>query len=138
MEQILTKYGYLPVSESDLHHVVAQAIMAGLPDSRESPELITGLRYAREDDTTGLHWALNPRFAHMILPPIDQEALQDGDNSGATAAAVVPIRTQLASATTMEEAQNALETAFGAKLTAMLQMDADAFQADVASQEVRE
>jgi len=103
METILVKYGYMPVSEVDLHHLVAQSIMAGLPDSGENPDLITGLRYAREDEETGVHWASNPRFSHMILQP-EKEGVETGEKK-----AVLSARAQLAAATSEVEACQALE-----------------------------
>ncbi|KAH6844804.1 hypothetical protein B0I37DRAFT_446777 [Chaetomium sp. MPI-CAGE-AT-0009] len=126
MEQILVKYGYLPVSEVDLQHLVAQCVMAGLPGSGENPDIITGLRYAYEDEDTGVHWVNNPRFAHMVLPP-EKESVYAGDNK-----VVLSTRAQLAAAGTELEACRALEGCFGAKLRAMLQMDEASFRADAA------
>ncbi|KAF1846591.1 putative linear gramicidin synthase subunit D, partial [Cucurbitaria berberidis CBS 394.84] len=122
MEQILLKYGYMPVSEVDLQHLVAQAIMVGLPDSGENPEMITGLRYAREDEETGVHWSTNPRFSHMILPPIESNETK----------ASLSTRAQLAAARTIPEAEQAFETSFSAKLMAILQMESSAFRQDAA------
>ncbi|KAH6628919.1 hypothetical protein F5144DRAFT_655621 [Chaetomium tenue] len=126
MEQILVKYGYLPVSEVDLQHLVAQCVMAGLPGSGENPDIITGLRYAYEDEDTGVHWVNNPRFAHMVLPP-EKESIDSGDKK-----VVLSTRAQLAAAGTELEACKALEGCFGAKLRAMLQMDEASFRADAA------
>lgn len=126
MEQILVKYGYLPVSEVDLQHLVAQCVMAGLPGSGENPDIITGLRYAYEDEDTGVHWANNPRFSHMVLPP-EKESVDAGDKK-----VVLSTRAQLAAASTEQEACRALEGCFGAKLRAMLQMDEASFRADAA------
>ncbi|KAK3290153.1 uncharacterized protein B0H64DRAFT_453112 [Chaetomium fimeti] len=126
MEQILVKYGYLPVSEVDLQHLVAQCVMAGLPGSGENPDIITGLRYAYEDEDTGVHWVNNPRFAHMILPP-EKESVDNGDKK-----VVLSTRAQLAAASSEPEACKALEGCFGAKLRAMLQMDEASFRDDAA------
>ncbi|KAI1637132.1 hypothetical protein F4809DRAFT_640890 [Biscogniauxia mediterranea] len=126
METILDRYGYMPVSEVDLHHLVAQAFMAGLPGSGENPDIITGLRYAREDEESGLHWANNPRFAHMVLPP-EKEEVETGDKK-----VVLSARAQLATATTEQEACKALEACFGAKLIAILQMAEDSFRPEAA------
>ncbi|KAI5919279.1 hypothetical protein F4810DRAFT_714627 [Camillea tinctor] len=126
LETILDRYGYMSVSEVDLHHLVAQAFMAGLPDSGENPDIITGLRYAREDEEAGLHWANNPRFAHMVLPP-EKEEVETGDKK-----VVLSARAQLAVATTEQEACKALEACFGAKLIAILQMAEDSFRPEAA------
>ncbi|KAI8962427.1 hypothetical protein F5Y11DRAFT_365984 [Daldinia sp. FL1419] len=129
LEQILTKYGYMPVSETDLHHLVAEAIMVGLPDSGQSPEIITGLRYAREGEDSGVHWTANPRFAHMNLPLTD---LDDDGDASSNSRAVVSLRAQLLAATSTEEAYKAIQTSFSTKLLAMLQMDPDALHMDTA------
>ncbi|KAK4205028.1 hypothetical protein QBC40DRAFT_261048 [Triangularia verruculosa] len=124
MEQILVKYGYLPVSEVDLQHMVAQCIMAGLPGSGENPDIISGLRYAYEGEDTGVHWVNNPRFSHMVLPP-ERDPVETGGKK-----TVLPARTQLAAAKSEQEAIKALETCFGTKLRAMLQMDESSFRHD--------
>ncbi|KAK0664508.1 hypothetical protein QBC41DRAFT_380647 [Cercophora samala] len=124
MEQILVKYGYLPVSEVDLQHMVAQCIMAGLPGSGENPDIISGLRYAYEGEDTGVHWVNNPRFSHMVLPP-ERDQVETGDKK-----AVLSARAQLAAAGTEQDAIKALETCFGAKLRAMLQMEESSFRHD--------
>ncbi|KAK4098329.1 hypothetical protein N658DRAFT_509667 [Parathielavia hyrcaniae] len=126
MEQILVKYGYLPVSEADLHHLVAQCIMAGLPGSGENSDLTTGLRYAYEDEDTGVHWATNPRFSHMLLPRV-----KDAVEAGGTKAAL-STRAQLAAASTHQDACRALADCFGSKLMAMLQMSESSFRPDAA------
>ncbi|TEY65541.1 hypothetical protein BOTCAL_0139g00080 [Botryotinia calthae] len=126
METILIKYGYMPVSEVDLHYIVSQAIMAGLPGSGENPDLITGLRYARENEEGGLHWASNPRFAHMILPP-EKEEIDTWEKK-----AVLSTRAQLVMATSLQEAYKAMETCFGNKLMAILQMVESSFRPDAA------
>ena len=145
METILIKYGYLPVAEVDLHHLVAQCIMAGVPGSGENPDLITGLRYAREDEVAGLHWATNPRFSHMVLPP-ETESLDLGEKK-----ATLSTRAQLAAATTEQEAREALEgksdrssggeimltalahlDCFGAKLRVILQVPECSFRPEAA------
>ncbi|KAL9039597.1 MAG: hypothetical protein Q9180_002432 [Flavoplaca navasiana] len=126
METILIKYGYLPVAEVDLHHLVAQCIMAGVPGSGENPDLITGLRYAREDEVAGLHWATNPRFSHMVLPP-ETESLGSGEKK-----ATLSTRAQLAAANTEQEARKALEDCFGAKLRATLQVPESSFRPEAA------
>ncbi len=42
VDKRLAKHGMMAVSETDLHHIFAEAIMAGRPDSDRNPELITG------------------------------------------------------------------------------------------------
>ena len=108
MEQILVKYGYLPVSEVDLQHMVAQCIMAGLPGSGENPDIISGLRYAYEGEDTGVHWVTNPRFSHMVLP-----AERDPVNTGDKKVAVLSARAQISKARTEQEAVKALEGKLG-------------------------
>lgn len=41
MENALRKLDYMPLSERDLHHLLAEAIVVGRSD--ESPEIVTGL-----------------------------------------------------------------------------------------------
>jgi hybrid polyketide synthase/nonribosomal peptide synthetase ACE1 len=63
----LDKVGFMPVSEVDLIHMFAQAIMSGLPDSAEDPDIITGLRIFTEDEAGIVPWFHNPRFSHIVV-----------------------------------------------------------------------
>ncbi|KAL8845793.1 MAG: hypothetical protein Q9198_011353 [Flavoplaca austrocitrina] len=119
--------------------------MAGVPGSGENPDLITGLRYAREDAVAGPHWATNPRFSHMVLPP-EMESLDSVAKK-----ATLSTRAQLAAANTEQEARKALESksdrlsggeimlttlahleCFGAKLRAILQVPESSFRPEAA------
>jgi len=128
VELQLIKYGFMPISEVDLHHLFAQAIMAGLPDSDEDPDIITALRPVREDEEVQVPWFDNPRFTHMILPAEKQEnaALADGDKRKNS----LPVKAQLVAATSTQAAQAVLEECFAAKLRIILQITEEAFRAD--------
>ena len=64
METSLRKLDYMPVSERDIHHLLAEAILVG--KSEESPELVIGLE--NYESTTGNNpfWHKNLRFSHLI------------------------------------------------------------------------
>lgn len=103
VELQLIKYGFMPISEVDLHHLFAQTIMTGLPDSGEDPDIITALRPTREDDELQVPWYYNPRFSHMILPAEKEDVVMDGKKVG------LSTRAQLEATTSTEEACKVLE-----------------------------
>ncbi|KAM7189008.1 hypothetical protein V8F20_010311 [Naviculisporaceae sp. PSN 640] len=127
LTQLVDKYGYLPVSETDLFHIVGQAIVSGsdnaasVRDRRkgENADLITGMRFVveGEESSQDIHWASNPRFGHLVLP-----SSEGGHRKKAGGDAVMSIRRQLADAASQEEAVRVLEAGFATKLRAMLRM----------------
>jgi acyl carrier protein len=60
------KRGIYPVSERDLHHIYAEAVLASPADSGRDPEIITGLREITPDILEQAPWAKQPFFAHLI------------------------------------------------------------------------
>ncbi|KAL8928300.1 MAG: hypothetical protein Q9172_000984 [Xanthocarpia lactea] len=64
METALRKLDYMPVSERDIHHLLAEAIAAGRSD--ESPEIVTGLETYNSASDNKPFWHKNPRFLHLI------------------------------------------------------------------------
>ncbi|KAL8909684.1 MAG: hypothetical protein Q9171_004929 [Xanthocarpia ochracea] len=76
METALRKLDYMPVSERDLHHLLAEAIVAGRSD--ESPEIVTGLETYNTALGNKPFWHKNPRFSHLIG---DTDSLQAGQGS---------------------------------------------------------
>ncbi|KAH8424293.1 putative PKS-like enzyme [Aspergillus melleus] len=61
METTLRKLDYMPASERDLHHLLAEAILVGSSD--ESPEIVTGLEINSENNA---FWHKNLRFPHLL------------------------------------------------------------------------
>src|SRR5436189_2172894 len=80
------------MSESDLHQLFAEAVLAGRPNSGLNPELITGVRTLRSDTISDVFWANNLKFSHFI------QDLGDVPAGKESKAARVPVKTQLLSA----------------------------------------
>ncbi|KAL4981859.1 hypothetical protein BDW68DRAFT_196004 [Aspergillus falconensis] len=107
-EAQLKRYRYMSLSEPDFHHMLAEAILAGHPDSNHHPTLITGLErtnLSREEATAP--WHRNPRFAHYTYD--DQEGGNDqqghaGELNKLQDAALQSLRTQLSFATDHDQA----------------------------------
>ncbi|KAI9040688.1 PKS-NRPS hybrid synthetase psoA [Aspergillus affinis] len=64
METTLRKLDYMPVSERDLHHLLAEAILVGSSD--ESPEIVTGLETYNINSENSPFWHENLRFSHLL------------------------------------------------------------------------
>ena len=76
METALRKLDYMPVSERDLYHLLAEAIVAGRSD--QSPEIVTGLETYNTASGNKPFWHKNPRFSHLIG---GTDSLQAGQGS---------------------------------------------------------
>lgn len=79
METALRKLDYMPVSERDLHNLLAEAILVGRSD--ESPEIITGLETYNTASGNSPFWHKNLRFAHLIRNAGSSQAGQGSANS---------------------------------------------------------
>lgn len=88
----------MAMSESDLHQLFAEAVLASNLNSGRDSDLITGIRTFKSKDVEGVFWSTNPRFSHFVH---DGEVVWEGDKIGKTAR--VALRTQLESANTTEE-----------------------------------
>ena len=99
----LTKYGYMPLSEADLHQMLAETIRAGKPESVSDAVVITGIRAMRDDEDVKVPWSDNPRFSHSIIEAKDKEAETDGKKT------TLPVTEQLVNAKTQEQALEILE-----------------------------
>ncbi|KAK1749891.1 polyketide synthetase [Echria macrotheca] len=116
---------FLPVSETDVHHAFAEAIVAGKPDSGRPFELIMGLEPFTEPLPSERRpfWLTNPRFSHFVPPAAETQQQQTqhrnnlmGGNTGAN------IKRQVEEADTEEAAVAVVLGAFSAKLESILQL----------------
>lgn len=99
------------ISEPLYHQMFAAAIIHGRPDSGCNPLLTTGLQ---KSELSAL-WSDNPRFSHIIF---------QNDKSGNISREVVallPVRVQLESTTSLDEAVSVLIECFKIKLALVLQ-----------------
>ncbi|KAL4971438.1 polyketide synthase [Aspergillus desertorum] len=128
-EAQLKRYRYMSLSEPDFHHMFAEAILAGHPDSNHHPTLITGLeRTNLSGEEATAPWHRNPRFAHYTYD--DQEGGNDqqghaGELNKLQDAALQSLRTQLSFATDHDQALRVLEGAFSRKLELILQVSGE-------------
>lgn len=65
VESLRTRGAY-PISERDLQHIYAEAILASPVNSGRDTEIITGIREIEPDIVDSLFWAKQPLFAHLI------------------------------------------------------------------------
>ncbi|KIL88416.1 polyketide synthase [Fusarium avenaceum] len=125
LEQLVKKLGLPPLSETDLHQVIGEAIMAGLPqadDGQSIPNAVvtTGFRQVGVDEPLRGPWFSNPFFSHIVKR--SNNASESDRDSNKT---ILPISQRLAAASTDEEAFVILQESFSAELTAMLQLSDD-------------
>ena len=100
-------------SETDLHEILAEAIICGRPGSTQTAELITGLRTVVQGE-----WRDDPRLSCYS----GQQQLQD-DASQEQAAGSVSVKVQLAAAVDPAECLVILEKCFALALGNLLEID---------------
>ena len=65
----LRKIGLYPISERDLHHIFAEAVLASPANSGAGPELVTGIRNLEPNMLEHCSWAKTSMFAPLITKP---------------------------------------------------------------------
>lgn len=99
----LIRFGCMTLSETDLHQSLAEAIRAGHPNSSDVPIITTGCRTVLDDEEPKVAWFNNPRFSHKVV------IMSSGALKSDSKKTALPVRDQLATATTMEEALEILK-----------------------------
>lgn len=120
-QEHLAHMGNIFMSEQDFHQIFAEAVVAGRPSATDVPELMTGVRPAKPDESETVTWFHNPKFSHCIL-----WSDQDQGSAGSTASRQnISVKAQLLMATTAEEVRQVIEDGLVAKLRTSLQIDSD-------------
>lgn len=115
----LIRNGFMAVSETDLHQLLAEAIRAGATNSSASPMVTTGCRNVQEGEEFPVPWIDDPRMQHkVILGEHSSKAEMAGKKSA------LPVRDQLAGSKSTADALEILKECFAAKL-AMISRLAD-------------
>ncbi|PNY23690.1 LOW QUALITY PROTEIN: Hybrid Polyketide synthase-nonribosomal peptide synthetase [Tolypocladium capitatum] len=105
IEKNLRRQNLAPISERDLHHVLAEAIVAGTRN--RDVEIITGLQHYQSSSPNRPLWYKNPRFSHLVTEvAFSRQGSEIWDVS-----ARITAKPTLASAVNAEEASQMLETA---------------------------
>ncbi|KGO65245.1 Acyl transferase/acyl hydrolase/lysophospholipase [Penicillium italicum] len=112
----LRKYGYMAISEAELHQMFAETIRAGNPDFGAIPVVTTGIRTIRDDEEIKGPWFDNPLFSHCIVEVKGIDAKQDDKKT------TLPVVDQVSAAVSMEDALEVLKECFSAKLRSILQI----------------
>ncbi|GKT90333.1 lovastatin nonaketide synthase [Colletotrichum tofieldiae] len=120
--RLQTRSGAVPMSETDLHQLFAEAIIAGRPSSStsspsysDSSELISSIVPITTEQAKQAYWASNPRFGLLIREMGQQLSGSGGSGSGNA----VPVRHLLNAAKTMGQVESILLATFKAKLQAL-------------------
>ncbi|KAK1140467.1 putative Hybrid PKS-NRPS biosynthetic cluster [Aspergillus melleus] len=103
----LNAYGAHPLSTSDFHQLFGEAVLASPANSGRNPEVVSGLR--------------------TIDPVVDDRVLSDEElkTVGDAKRSVVPVKVQLAEATTRDEARDIIQKCFSARVVLLLQLHVD-------------
>ncbi|KAF6220917.1 hypothetical protein HO133_002597 [Letharia lupina] len=112
----LIRFGFMTISETDFHHLIAEAIRAGSPDLGAVPIVTAGCRNTQDNEESKVAWFDDPRFSHKVLQAQMNESKSDGMKN------VLPVCDQLADSTTIEKALEVLRDCFAAKVAAILQL----------------
>ncbi|PKX89257.1 uncharacterized protein P174DRAFT_507588 [Aspergillus novofumigatus IBT 16806] len=128
MEERLRRLFFLPLSESDIHHAMAQTILASAPHSTRQHEIILGLEpfVDSPNATKRPPWEHNPKFSHYVSRP-----LLDATPAATTSEAIADVKQLLRSAVSTETVAPIVQEAFARKLESMMQLPANSVNLNV-------
>ena len=118
IEDHLRKLFYMPLSESDIHHLFAEAVLASPADSNRNFDIIMGIEPFINSADVKIRppWFLNPRFSHFVREDDGSKQPQQAMSSA------MHIRKQLETVEFEDAASALLQTAFSSKLETMMQL----------------
>jgi aspyridone synthetase (hybrid polyketide synthase/nonribosomal peptide synthetase) len=125
-KEYLQRMHFTPLSETDIHHAFAEAIMAGNPSSERSCEVGVGLEPLGAPLIEGHEpaWSSDPRFSHF-LPTIHVHEKKEGPQSSRD-----DIKKQIQDVETEAEVATVVQEALCAMIETMLQLPCGSVDAD--------
>ncbi|KAL4994078.1 hypothetical protein BDV10DRAFT_189351 [Aspergillus recurvatus] len=124
MENSIRQMDYMPVSETDLHHLFTEAVLVGQSD--ESPELITGLETYKTVTGETPFWHHNLRFSHLVAGRDAAEAGADSPGSAQRS-----LKEMLLSSYGPDEAKKVMENALLEYLASSLKLSIETIYTDM-------
>lgn len=123
IEDHLRKLLYQPLSESDVHQLFAEALVASSSPTATNSAIHLGLQPFIDSPTASARppWYSNPRFSHLIIDE-DEGAVYESV-SPAAKGNVQNLQEQLASANSEESVSAVIEQAFAARLESTMQLN---------------
>ncbi|KAH1492661.1 hypothetical protein KXX52_004018 [Aspergillus fumigatus] len=115
----LEAFGSYPLSPADFHQLFGEAVLASPPHSGRKPDITTGLREIDPEIDDRVLWRSNVRFSHFWKA--EEEEMKSDSNKRS----MVPVKVQLAEATTMAQASQIIQASFSARLVVLLQLNPD-------------
>ncbi|KAK2811919.1 hypothetical protein FQN49_008415 [Arthroderma sp. PD_2] len=116
----------IPISETDIHHLFAEAVVAGRPGSSSNPELITGIAPVRSETANMNMWPGNPMFGLLV---------KEGDEAvveSSTQVVRLPVKVLLEEAKSEKEVFRVLKECLTDKvLTALFMSSSDNLSATI-------
>ncbi|KAI2161307.1 hypothetical protein LOZ25_002353 [Ophidiomyces ophidiicola] len=114
--QSIYRAGFRWIPERGFHQCIAEAIVAGRPDSDNNPEIVTGLRVINADEEELTGWMTSSRFQHCV----NMDKLGESRTKNGTAS--LSVKTQLRRSISEQETLSIIQDAFFAKLQVSLQL----------------
>ncbi|ORY61265.1 putative polyketide synthase [Pseudomassariella vexata] len=116
LDLTVSKMALMHLSEEDFHQLFAEGIEAGLPNSRDGPEVSTGLLDVAANADERPRWCKDPKFLHFI----NHRTGSSGEKS--RQAASLSIADMLKGCKTEGELLKVIQDTFAAQLRNILQM----------------
>ncbi|KAJ5429570.1 hybrid PKS-NRPS biosynthetic cluster [Penicillium cf. griseofulvum] len=131
MEERLRGLFFLPLSESDIHHAMAQTILASPHHSTYQHEIILGLEpfVDSPNATKWPPWEHNPKFSHYISRPLQKE--NPAATTSTTSEAAADMKQLLRLAVSEETVTPIVQEAFARKVESMMQLPANSVNVNV-------
>ncbi|RYP16125.1 hypothetical protein DL765_005326 [Monosporascus sp. GIB2] len=125
----MSKFGFMPISETDFRQTIAETIQAGHVDPAkdehrdiEDAVVTTGLRPIYDDEDIKGPWFTNAIFSHCV---VESTGTAGTGVEAAEKKKILPVGQRLSSAATAGEALGILQESFAHKLHMVLQLAGD-------------
>lgn len=116
--------GYSFISEKDFHQLFAEAVVSGKDPSSGPTEITTGVTTVSSQADNLPTWASNPFMSHLV------KNTRPSNPTNATTTINIPVKAQIAEASTSTEMAQIVRTAFVQKISSLYQLDAQKLQGE--------
>lgn len=113
-DRLKFRSGTQSMSESDLHQLFAEAVVAGRPNSGQDTQLIAGINLIQGEEAKDAVWYTNPKMGMMI-----RETGRRGAVSGVGDSGAIPVKKLLESIKSIKEARGVILGVLRNKLQGM-------------------
>ncbi|KAI0112010.1 hypothetical protein GGR51DRAFT_557191 [Nemania sp. FL0031] len=124
-KSVMRQGGFIPLSESDVHRIFAEGVVAGRRRSHEAADIYTGIRRIHDQEEHPPNWKSDPIMSHFIISGRQEDKMVYTDTLSN-----IPLSIRIAQCGSRGELRQVVQKAVFVKICALFQLDIGQISAD--------